>query len=354
MPCQAWARGPSVALMARRPPPPDLERLGRITATEAREGDPAWRMDLPRPGAVESLDHLPDNVVERVYGPDALERRGRLSPSPPEGSGRHRPPAPAVVSLPSRLVAATWQPRWTAVLALLLVLVLAGVAFGVRVAMARSQGEPEPVPSAGADRESGDGVRRGGPTAVATSSGRGGAAPPAAVGPAAAPSPSSTGVIVDVGGQVRRHGVVRLAPGARVVDALAAAGGALPGADLGGLNQARVLVDGEQVYVPRPGEKVPAPAGPAGGVPAAGGTSPSGGGVVGGGVASGGAPGAPVDLNAATVEQLDTLPGVGPAIAGRIIEWRTQHGRFSSVDELGEVQGIGPKLLERLRPQVRV
>jgi len=114
--------------MGRRPPPPDLERLARITATETREGDPAWRMELPRSGALESLDDLPDNVVERVYGPDALERRGRLSPSPPEGSGRHRPPAPAVVSLPSRLVGATWQPRWTAVLALLLVLVLAGVA----------------------------------------------------------------------------------------------------------------------------------------------------------------------------------------------------------------------------------
>ncbi|WP_029211697.1 helix-hairpin-helix domain-containing protein [Arsenicicoccus bolidensis] len=331
--------------MARRPPPPDLERLARITATETREGDPSWRMELPRSGAVESLDDLPDNVVERVYGPDALERRGRLSPSPPEGSGRHRPPAPAVVSLPSRLVGATWQPRWTAVLALLLVLVLAGVAFGVRVAMARSQGEPEPVPSAAADREAGDGVQRGGSSVAATSPGRGGGTGPAA----ATPSPASTGVIVDVGGQVRRHGVVRLAPGARVVDALAAAGGALPGADLGGLNQARVLVDGEQVYVPRPGEKAPVQSGSPGGVSPPGGTSPSG-----GGAAGTAAPGAPVDLNTATVEQLDTLPGVGPAIAGRIMEWRTQHGRFSSIDELGEVQGIGPKLLERLRAQVRV
>lgn len=345
MPCQAWARGPSVALMARRPPPPDLERLARITATETREGDPAWRMELPRSGSVESLDDLPDNVVERVYGTDALERRGRLSPSPPEGSGRHRPPAPAVVSLPTRLVGATWQPRWTAVLALLLVLVLAGVAFGVRVAMARSQGEPEPVPSAAADREAGDGVKRGGSSVAAASPGRGGGTGPAS----ATPSPASTGVIVDVGGQVRRHGVVRLAPGARVVDALAAAGGALPGADLGGLNQARVLVDGEQVYVPRPGEKAPVQSGSPGGVSPRGGTSPSG-----GGAAGTAAPGAPVDLNTATVEQLDTLPGVGPAIAGRIMEWRTQHGRFSSIDELGEVQGIGPKLLERLRAQVRV
>jgi competence protein ComEA len=96
-----------------------------------------------------------------------------------------------------------------------------------------------------------------------------------------------------------------------------------------------VLTDGEQLLVPGPGDPVPPP------VPS--GTSA---GVTGGS--------APIDLNAATQEGLDALPGVGPVLAGRIVAWRAAHGRFTSVDELGEVPGIGPKALERLRPLVRV
>jgi competence protein ComEA len=119
-----------------------------------------------------------------------------------------------------------------------------------------------------------------------------------------------------------------------VADAVRSAGGSAPGAVLARLNLARVLTDGEQLLVPGPGDSVPP-------------SAPSAPGAVAGGSA-------PVDLNAANEQGLDALPGVGPVLAGRIVAWRTAHGRFTSVDELGEVPGIGPKALERLRPLVRV
>jgi competence protein ComEA len=145
----------------------------------------------------------------------------------------------------------------------------------------------------------------------------------------------SATVVVHVAGQVKRGGLVTLPAGSRVADAVRAAGGARPAADLGGLNLARRLVDGEQVVVPGRGQALPAH--PATGSP-------------------GGSPGSsePVDLNAATEAQFDSLPGIGPVLAGRIVAWRQQHGRFTSVDELAEVQGIGDKLLAGLRDQVRV
>ena len=165
-------------------------------------------------------------------------------------------------------------------------------------------------------------------------------------GPSAAAAASpSTAVVVDVEGRIRRPGLQRLPPGARVADALRAAGGMTAGAVATGLNLARVLSDGEQVVVPGPGDPVPAAAGGAPGGPA---------GARAGGASGGSGAAAPVDLNAADQDGLDALPGVGPVLAGRILAWREQHGRFSSVDELAEVPGIGPKVLERLRPLVRV
>jgi competence protein ComEA len=146
---------------------------------------------------------------------------------------------------------------------------------------------------------------------------------------------------VHVVGQVNRPGLVRLPAGSRVADAIEAAGGARRGADLAALNLARLVVDGEQVHVPKPGE-----------APAAGGTGVPG---AAGGVSAGGAGGAGgplVSLNTADVAALDTLPGVGPVLAQRIVDWRTEHGRFTSVDELGEVSGIGDKLMSQLRPKV--
>ncbi len=150
-------------------------------------------------------------------------------------------------------------------------------------------------------------------------------------------------VVVHVVGQVAAPGVVRLPPGSRVVDAVQAAGGARPHADLAGLNLARVVEDGEQIVVAAPGEAAAGAGGSAGGAP--GGAS--------GGAAGGGADRL-VDLNAADLPTLDALPGIGPVLAQRIVDWRTEHGRFTAVEELGEVAGIGETLLGRLRDLVRV
>jgi competence protein ComEA len=165
----------------------------------------------------------------------------------------------------------------------------------------------------------------------------------AAVGATAAPDAGGPEgeVVVHVVGAVAAPGVVRLPPGSRVADAVAAAGGATAEADLAGVNLARVVADGEQVVVPRPGEA------------AAAAVTAAGGGTTGGTGGAGGAAG-PLDLNAADAAALDTLPGIGPVLAERIVAWRAEHGRFTSVEELTEVSGIGPTLLARLRDLVRV
>lgn len=139
-------------------------------------------------------------------------------------------------------------------------------------------------------------------------------------------------VVVHVVGQVAEPGLVRLPSGARLSDAVAAAGGATPEADLAAVNLARVVTDGEQVVVPAPGEVVPeatAAGGPATAAPTL------------------------VDLNTADAAALDGLPGVGPVLAERIVQWRADHGRFTTVEELTEVRGIGPALLADLRDLVR-
>ena len=155
---------------------------------------------------------------------------------------------------------------------------------------------------------------------------------PAPEGTTAAATPAASGdalVVVDVVGAVGAPGVVRLPAGSRVVDAVGAAGGPAADADIGAINMARVLVDGEQIVVPRPGESVQGVGGPA----AAGDDR--------------------VDLNTADSGALDALPGIGPVLAERIVAHRAD-GPFTSVDELTDVSGIGPTLLERLRDLVRV
>jgi competence protein ComEA len=141
-------------------------------------------------------------------------------------------------------------------------------------------------------------------------------------------------LVVAVAGKVRRPGLVRVPPGSRVADVLDAAGGPLPDADLSGVNLARKVGDGEQVAVGVP----PAPDAAQAPVPGGEGGSPSG----------------PLDLNSAGVEQLDGLPGVGPVTAQRIVEWRTRNGRFATVDQLREVEGIGERRFGQLRGLVRV
>jgi len=148
-----------------------------------------------------------------------------------------------------------------------------------------------------------------------------------------APPGEAHEVVISVVGRVARPGLIRLADGTRVADALAAVGGALPGTDLMGLNIARRLSDGEQLLVgvaPPPGQPVDSPAS---------GTAGRSG---------------PIDLNAATLEQLDGLPGVGTVTAQRIVDWRTAHGHFTSVDQLREVSGIGQARLNQLKKLVRV
>jgi competence protein ComEA len=172
-------------------------------------------------------------------------------------------------------------------------------------------------------------------TAPALAGGPSAGAPP---GRAAAASKAPEPVVVAVAGRVRHPGVVRLPAGARVLDAVRAAGGVLPRVDLGLLNLARRLSDGELVVVGVPGAPE---AGPPGGSPSPG---------AGPGTAGAGT----VDLNAATAEQLDALPGVGPVLAQRIVEWRAAHGRFDSVAQLQEVDGIGAAKFAQLRDRVTV
>ncbi|MGH3741121.1 MAG: helix-hairpin-helix domain-containing protein [Micromonosporaceae bacterium] len=147
------------------------------------------------------------------------------------------------------------------------------------------------------------------------------------------PADRATGsVVVSVAGRVRKPGLVTLQPGARVADAIEAAGGLLPGAKVGYLNLARKVTDGEMILVgvtPPPD----AGAGPA---------------------APGGDLAAKISLNTASVTQLETLPGVGPVLAGNIVSYRTDHGGFRSVGDLRQVTGIGPARYEQLKDLVTV
>ncbi|MEV2243990.1 ComEA family DNA-binding protein [Streptomyces sp. NPDC049970] len=147
-----------------------------------------------------------------------------------------------------------------------------------------------------------------------------------------APSAQGGRIVVDVSGKVRLPGIQHLPAGSRVADALNAAGGVREGADLTGLNRARVLTDGEQVLVGLPAAQPP----PGGGSPGTGQAGPS----------------APLSLGTATVEQLETLPGVGPVLAQHILDYRTEHGGYRSVDELREVNGIGDRRFADLRALV--
>ncbi|GAB7006214.1 hypothetical protein JCM18899A_36870 [Nocardioides sp. AN3] len=306
--------------------------------------------------------------ADRVAGP--LSGRGSRPPAVPV-PGRHveRRPAAVVEWLRDRaagLVPETLQGRvsigpWhVTVVALLVAVGLAITCWSVL------RGEPDAVPavtdatasplvslSAGASGAAGPSA---GTTAAAAAGASVDASAAASPGGSAAAAPSDTSVppptggpatlTIDVAGKVRRPGVIHLPAGSRVVDAIEAAGGARPGADLDGLNRARLLVDGEQILVGAPA--VP-PAGAASG--AGSGSGGRAGSVTGTGVAP---TGAPVNLNTATVGELDSLPGIGPVTAQAILDYRTQHGRFSTVDELLDVDGIGEATLSKLAPHVSV
>ncbi len=164
-----------------------------------------------------------------------------------------------------------------------------------------------------------------------------GALPAVAVASGSAAAPASVSaaptLIVDVAGAVRKPGVFEFQPGDRVIDAVERAGGALEKADLTLLNLAAPLTDGQQILVPKKGE-TPSGTPVTGGVP--------------------GGPTALININSADEATLETLNGVGPVLAAAIIQYRTEHGPFASVDQLDEVSGIGPATLEDLRSQVTV
>lgn len=234
------------------------------------------------------------------------------------------------VEVPGRLRGASWLPSMRAAVGVALVIAGIVAVLGVRLAWASVHDTTTPVrapgSSPGVDL---DPAARGSPSTAAA------AGSPSSAGPGTASAGATGIVVVDVVGQVGRPGLVSLPAGSRVADAITAAGGATPEADVSLLNQARLVIDGEQIRVPRPGEVIAAAPGAAGGA-----------GGAGGGV------GALVSLNSADLATLDGLPGVGPVLAQRILDWRSEHGRFTSVDELGEVSGIGDKLMSQLRPRV--
>lgn len=170
-------------------------------------------------------------------------------------------------------------------------------------------------------------TRPGTPSPVTTSGGVPGSSQP----------PPAVSLVVDVTGKVRRPGIVELPAGSRVVDAITDAGGVRPGVDTSELNLARLLVDGEQVVV---GLAVPAIAQPPAALPS--GTAPTGTAI------------APVNLNTATQQELETLPGIGPVTAQSILAWRMDNGAFTAVEELLEVSGIGDVTLADIAPYVHV
>ena len=253
-----------------------------------------------------------------LLGAELAVVRGRAAVAPDESThtrvrpGREPAPEvlPAAVPVPGRHAARgrlTLGAAQLAVVAILVLAALAGTAWWVL-----GGGRPEVVAPA-APQPAGD--------LVSVSRGP---------SPSGSPSGGGGSVTVDVAGKVRRPGIAVLDAGSRVVDALEAAGGARDGVDLTGLNLARVLVDGEQILV-----GLAAPTGVAATV--TGGTSP---------VAT------LVNLNTADQVALESLPDVGPVTAQSILAWRSEHGAFTAVDQLLDVDGIGEVTLAKLTPYV--
>ena len=241
-------------------------------------------------------------------------------------------------SPPPRLAALALSPRSAVVLAAVIV-VIAGVVvlIGSRsgVSGAGGPGDPGVVTVTGAPSVGASAGAAPSRSSASSSSSSAGVA-----------SSSAGAVVVHVVGAVVRPGVVTLGPGSRVSAAMDRAGGATADADLARLNLARVVADGERLYVPKVGETD---------IPAALDEAPgAGGAAVPGGVASPDVDVEVVDLNTADQATLETLPGIGPSLAQRILAWRDEHGRFSAVEDLLDVSGIGDGRFADLQDRVRV
>ncbi|QWC85853.1 helix-hairpin-helix domain-containing protein [Nocardioidaceae bacterium] len=310
-----------------------LREAGREESADAPDAGETWE-----PRASPTLMPVPGRHAERR--PRTSGGRG--------GHGRHGWQAAALDRLPAGLVERPLGTAHVAVLAVVCgLLVTAGAWWALQL-----RGEAPvaaPAPSAGSATSSGSSgdATQAEPLvdldASAPGPGTGVATPEpvdasGAASGAAMRAGTAAVVVVDVAGRVRRPGLATLPAGSRVADAIDSAGGARRGVDLTNLNLARVLVDGEQVLV-----GVDPAAGAPLGVP---------------GVATGATPDpssvALVNLNTADQPTLETLPGVGPVTAAAILQWRTDHGAFTTVEELLEVSGIGPATLEDLAPLVTV
>ncbi|MFF4045371.1 helix-hairpin-helix domain-containing protein [Streptomyces chartreusis] len=327
-----------------REPDPDLARGGVVAGAGLEDGSAAGREDGSRAGWEDAPGAASyDGGGAAGVGGDAGGRAGAGDADLDAGAGSGEWRARAGLALRERM------PVWLQarcglerrnVVALTVVLVLAA-GFAVQhfwAGRAQSVRAPEVVRAAapyGGGEPGGEQAGEPGSAASGTGASTAGAS---AAGAPGAVGTSAPEIVVDVGGKVREPGIHRLPAGSRVADALRAAGGVRPGTNTDTLNRARFLVDGEQVVVGAPA--APAPEAGAG-------TG------VGGAAAPGAAPAAPIPLNTATVDQLDTLPGVGPVLAQHIIDYRTQHGGFRSVDELREVNGIGDRRFADLRNLVR-
>lgn len=308
-------------------------RIARQRLTRALTGPPGAGPPLVRTGAEPSAGRPGDAALAGAgladaglagagLADDAAPGEGGLAGSAaPGGGGLAGNAAPGGDRLPggaaptadppgaggavTRLAAAAFDPGRPGLRALAAVALVVAIGAGVLAWWSRPQ--PEPVV----------------PQLTTTDS---------AELPVPATSSPLTRLVVAVSGEVRRPGLVELPPGARVADAIEAAGGLLPDADVAHLNLARKVVDGELITV---GIPPPPGAEPGGGPP-------------------GSAPGGKVNLNTATLAELETLPGIGPTLAQRIIDHRTVHGPFGSIDELREVSGIGEARFAELADRVTV
>jgi competence protein ComEA len=296
---------------------------GRVAAAPPGPGDPPTvpiPLPLPVPRSVPVVEPRWDGREDAAW-PEREEDTPQPVPA--------RPWPGRLGMLARRWVPEAWRgarldPGRPGAVALVLVAAVAAVLAAVGVWSGRPQAEPVGgLPAVGID--------------TAVPSAPPSAQPPLAAATATTPAAPAAELVVSVAGRVRRPGLVSVPDGSRVADVLHAAGGALPGTDLATVNLARRVADGEQVSIGVPAAVDAAPAGPAAS-----------------GDAAAPASGGKVDLNKATLEQLDGLPGVGPVTAQRILDWRTRSGKFSRVDQLREVEGIGERRFSQLKDLVTV